>query len=230
MTIRDHQGRVDDLIPVRNVLISVFDKTGLEELVSQLLALNPQVHFLSTGGTYAKIAETLPEQAKSQLIEIAAYTGFPEMEGGLVKTLHPKVHAGILAERNNPHHKKYLTDDLKGAVYIDLVVVNLYPFERVIQDPNVSLERARGHIDIGGPTMLRAAAKNFLGCAALTDPVDYTPFLRKITAQNGATSLPQRLSLASKVFALTTRYDQAIAQFMSDKAWISDLGEYRKEA
>lgn len=214
MSIRDVKGEVQDLIPVENVLISVFDKTGLEELISGLLENNKDVRFISTGGTYKKIKEILGDKTDNHLIEVAKYTGFPEMAGGLVKTLHPKIHAGILGERNNPEHRQYLTQDLNNGVYIDMVVVNLYPFDKVIADPDVTIEKARGHIDIGGPTMLRAAAKNFLSCAPVCDPKDYKTILKTMKEQNGCTSFEQRLELAGKVFKKTGIYDNLIAQYM----------------
>ena len=150
MAIRNVKGKITDLIRVENVLISVYDKTGLDFFVPELLNLNPRMRFMSTGGTYSKLREILGNSHESNLMEVADYTGFPEMEGGLVKTLHPKIHAGILGERNNPEHQKYL-QDLGNGVFIDMVVVNLYPFQDVVNS-DANFEQARGHIDIGGPT------------------------------------------------------------------------------
>lgn len=171
MTIRDLKGKVNDRIPIRTALLSVFDKSGLDVLVPGLVELHPDIQFLSTGGTYKEVEKILEQGGPDgYLSEVAQYTGAPEMEGGLVKTLHPLIYGGILAERNNPAHQDYLAQ--WGGDYIDLVVVNLYPFEKVIEAENCTFEHARGNIDIGGPTMIRAAAKNFPGCAALTDPED----------------------------------------------------------
>jgi len=220
--IRDLKGTVIDRIPVENVLISVFDKSGLEFLIPQLLEINPEVIFTSTGGTYTKIKELLGENADGNLVEVAEYTGFPEMEGGLVKTLHPAIHAGILAERNNFSHREYLSS-LK-AVCMDLVVVNLYPFEKVIEDIRagktdpktgkpLNFESARGNIDIGGPAMIRAAAKNFMGCAPICDPKDYEMIVREIKEAEGCITFDMRVRLAKKVFAVTANYDAKIAEY-----------------
>ena len=220
--IRDLKGKVFDQIPVRNVLLSVFDKAGLETFVPGLIDLCPDVRFMSTGGTYKKLQEMFSQSSQGdRLIEVAQYTGFPEMEGGLVKTLHPKIHAGLLGERNNPEHQRYLAETLKSGghegVFIDMVVVNLYPFDKVTADPNVSFEKARGNIDIGGPTMIRAAAKNFPSCAVICNPSDYTEVLKTIKENNGSTTFDQRFRLATQVFATTAVYDLAIAKFIGAK-------------
>ena len=217
MTIRNMKGIVEDLIPVRNVLVSVFDKTGLEGFVPGLMQINPKVRFLSTGGTYKKIRELLGDSYRDNFMEVAEYTEFPEMEGGLVKTLHPKIYAGLLGERNNPEHQRYLREELNGGVYIDMVLVNLYPFQQVIGSPDVNFERARGNIDIGGPTMIRAAAKNFPSCAVVCDPKDYQQVLQHIVINNGSTSFGQRLRLARKVFELTAMCDRAIADYFEEQ-------------
>src|SRR4030042_99366 len=167
MSIRKINTSVQNLIKVQNVLISLFDKSGLETLVSELLKINNSIKFYSTGGTYKKLSEILKEKNKTNLVSVEDYTKFPEMEGGLVKTLHPKIHAGILGERNNEIHKKYLKEVLDNAVFFDMVIINLYPFKDVISSGNTDIESARGNIDIGGPTMIRAGAKNFLGCAVI---------------------------------------------------------------
>lgn len=216
MSIRDLKGEVENKIPVDNVIVSVSDKVGLEDFIIGLLYINHDIKFLSTGGTYKKLKEILGGNSRINLFEISEYTGCPEMEGGLVKTLHPKIHAGILGERNNPEHQKYITETLNG-VYIDMVVVNLYPFEKTIAQKDVTFEQARGNIDIGGPAMLRAAAKNFPSCAAVCDPSDYKLILDEIKENNGCTTLAQRLNLAKKVFALTAEYDKTIADYMFEQ-------------
>lgn len=212
MSIRNLKGGVKDLIPVNNVLVSVFDKSGLDVFVQNLIDINPKVNFLSTGGTYKKIKDILGDYSNN-LIEVAEYTNFPEMEGGLVKTLHPKIHAGLLGERNNPDHQKYLANELNGAFYIDMVAVNLYPFEDVINSQDSNFENARGNIDIGGPTMVRAAAKNFPGCAVICDPSDYNSIVDSIKKNNGSTSFDQRLQLAGKAFKIIKNYDKAISDY-----------------
>ncbi len=244
MSIRDLKGKVNDRIPVKNVLVSVFDKSGLEKLVQGLIDINPGVRFMSTGGTYKKIKDILGNSYGDNLIEIAEYTDFPEMEGGLVKTLHPKIHAGLLGERNNPEHQRYLREELDGGVFIDMVVVNLYPFEEMVKkieageiDHNTqkpyNFESARGNEDIGGPTMLRAGAKNFPSCASVCDPKDYLKLVREIKENGGATSFNQRLNLAPKVFETTARYDSAIARYLAEKTQdieaIRSLYEFSEE-
>lgn len=215
MSIRDLKGEVKDKIPVNNVIISVFDKSGLEDFIPGLIETNSDIKFLSTGGTYNKLKKILGGNYIIHLLEISSeYTECPEMEGGLVKTLHPKIHAGILGERNNPAHQKYLNETLSG-VFIDMVVVNLYPFEKVISDKDVTFEEARGNIDIGGLAMLRAAAKNFPGCAAVCEPFGYTKILSKIKENNGCTTFSQRLNLAKKVFGMTAEYDRAIEDYIT---------------
>lgn len=209
------KSKVNDLIPVKNVIVSVFDKTGLEQLVPSLIDVNKDVRFISTGGTFGKIKDILGGSYQNHLTDIEEYTKSPEMEGGLVKTLHPKIFAGILAERNNQKHQRYLVEELNGGVYIDMVVVNLYPFEKVISSPDVNFEKARGNVDVGGPSMIRAAAKNFPSCAVVCDPFDYQPLLDHIKDNNGSTSFDQRFQLAKKVFWVTARYDGKIADYFS---------------
>ncbi|MEK6894763.1 MAG: hypothetical protein AABX10_04840 [Nanoarchaeota archaeon] len=227
MSIRALEGQVLDHIPVDNVLVSVFDKTGLDVLVHGLTAANPKVRFLSTGGTYTAIQKMLGDRAANNLVEVATYTGFPEMDGGLVKTLHPKIHAGILGERGNQKHQEYLRQTLNGGVFIDMVVVNAYPFEQMVSkirsgeiDPRTgqpfNFENARGNIDIGGPTIIRAAAKNFPSCAVVCDPNDYQSVVEGVTVETGCTTFAQRARLVPKVFELTARYDTAVAAFMSE--------------
>lgn len=214
MTIRDMKGTVMDEIPIQTALVSVFDKSGLELLLPELVRLNPDILFISTGGTYKKISELFMDApVHPKLIDVGTYTGAPEMEGGLVKTLHPKIFAGILAERNNPEHRRYLREDMGGALYIDLVVVNLYPFTKVIADPSVTFEKARGNIDIGGPAMIRATAKNFPSVAVLCDHSDYKPFLSQVRMHHGKTTFNQRAALALTVFEQMRHYDGAIAAY-----------------
>ena len=216
MTIRDIQEQVEDLIQVRTVLASVFDKTGLETLIPALVQQNPRLTILSTGGTYKKIDELLgPDASDQHLFEVGTYTGAPEMEGGLVKTLHPKIHAGILGERNNPAHQKYLEE--MGGTFIDIVVVNLYPFDQVTTQKGCTFEQARGNIDIGGPTMLRAAAKNFLGCTVVCDPQDYDKLLDNIKQNKGSTSFDFRRMLAGKAFARTAAYEGSIDRYLNEQ-------------
>ncbi|MCP5102851.1 MAG: hypothetical protein GY950_05715, partial [bacterium] len=176
--------RIDNLVSVRHVLVSVSDKSGLDTFVPQLLAVNPDLKIFSTGGTFSRLQEILGKSAGSHLTQVSDYTGQPETQGGLVKTLDFKIYLGLLTETYNDAHQ----DDLKrtGAVSIDMVVVNLYPFKEAISKADVTVEQARGNIDIGGPCMIRASAKNFIRVAPVVDPSDYAMILADIKANNGA--------------------------------------------
>ncbi|MBP6723280.1 MAG: bifunctional phosphoribosylaminoimidazolecarboxamide formyltransferase/IMP cyclohydrolase [Halioglobus sp.] len=189
-----------NLVKVRRALISVSDKAGIVEFARALQALG--VELLSTGGTW----RLLREQGLA-VTEVSEYTGFPEMMDGRVKTLHPKVHGGILARRGQ--------DDAVMAAHgiqaIDMVVVNLYPFEATVARPGCSLEDAIENIDIGGPTMVRAAAKNHRFVNIVVNAADYDAILAEMQANNGATSLATRFDLAIKAYEHTAAYDGAIA-------------------
>lgn len=216
---------VDDLVPIRRVLVSVWDKAGLEVLIPGLVEVNPEVRFYSTGGTYRVLEQILGgEQAAQRLMQVSDYTGQPETQGGLVKTLDFKIYLGLLTERHNPAHQADLART--GALPLDMVVVNLYPFEAVISQGTATVEEARAHIDIGGPAMLRAAAKNFLRVAVLCDPADYCPVLTLLRAQAGKLGLAQRFELARKAFALTARYDAAISAFLAGQDPAAVPGAY----
>lgn len=205
--------RIDDRVEIANVLVSVADKRNLELLVPGLLALNENIRFYSTGGTHGRIAELLGPFAGRNLVGVSDFTGQPEMQGGLVKTLDFKIYLGLLSETYNADHRADLSRT--GAVAFDMVVVNLYPFEQAISAQGISCEDARAHIDIGGPAMLRAAAKNFIRVAALCDPDDYRPVLQELEAGGGATTVRQRFRLARKAFEHTASYDAAIASYLA---------------
>jgi phosphoribosylaminoimidazolecarboxamide formyltransferase/IMP cyclohydrolase len=185
---------------VERALISVFDKTGILDVARRLVALN--IEILSTGGT----AKLLRESGVA-VKDVSEFTGWPEMLGGRVKTLHPKVHGGLLYRRNLPEDQKQAQEH--GIAPIDLVIVNLYPFEATAAKANVTAEDLIENIDIGGPTMLRAAAKNWESVAVVTDPADYERVAAEIEASRD-TALATRLELARKVFATTSRYDGMI--------------------
>lgn len=191
---------------IRQALISLSDKRGALEFARGLAALG--VRLLSTGGT----ARLLRESGLS-VTEIGDYTGFPEMLDGRVKTLHPKVHGGILARRDLPAHMETLKTH--GIPTIDLVCVNLYPFAATIAQPGVTLAEAIENIDIGGPAMLRSAAKNYTGVAVVTDPDDYPRLLDEMRRGDGALSQATRFALAKKAFAHTARYDGMIANWLT---------------
>ena len=204
--------KIDTLVRVRNVLVSVSNKTGLERFAPELLAVNPDIRFFSTGGTHARLADILGPKAQDRLIRVSDYTGQPETQGGLVKTLDFKIYLGLLTETYNPAHNQDM--ERTGALALDMVVVNLYPFEQTIAQPGVVFEQARGNIDIGGPCMIRAAAKNLLRVAAVVDPADYDSLVSAMRANSGCIPLGLRFQLARKAFAHTADYDRAIADFL----------------
>jgi phosphoribosylaminoimidazolecarboxamide formyltransferase/IMP cyclohydrolase len=207
--------QIDPLIEVRNVLVSVSDKSNLNQLVTQLLEINPQVTLYSTGGTYNAIREILGDRAETCLKQVSAYTGQPETQGGLVKTLDFKIYLSILTETYNVEHQQDLART--GAVPFDMVVVNLYPFKQTISKPDVTVEQARGNIDIGGPCMIRASAKNFIRVASVVDPEDYSAILSEMKAGSGRISLGLRFRLAQKAFGHTAAYDQMIAEYLNSR-------------
>ncbi len=208
--------QVDDLVKVENILVSVSDKGGLEAFIPELVEINPEIRIFSTGGTYGRISEILGDSGASRLMQVSKYTGQPETQGGLVKTLDFKIYLGLLTETYNDAHQA----DLKrtGAVPIDMVVVNLYPFKQTISKPDVTVEQARGNIDIGGPCMIRASAKNCIRVASVVDPADYGQILAVLKANRGSTSLDLRFQLARKAFDHTAVYDRTIADFLVSKA------------
>jgi phosphoribosylaminoimidazolecarboxamide formyltransferase/IMP cyclohydrolase len=190
----------------RKALISVSDKSGAVDLARALAGFGYEL--LSTGGTAKLLRE-----AGIPVTEIGDYTGFPEMLDGRVKTLHPKVHAGILARRDLAAHAQAMTQS--GIPYIDLVVVNLYPFAQTVARPGCTLEEAIENIDIGGPTMVRAAAKNWQHVGVVTDPADYPALLEEMRSASGAVSQATRFRLARKAFSHTAAYDGAISNYLT---------------
>jgi phosphoribosylaminoimidazolecarboxamide formyltransferase / IMP cyclohydrolase len=191
---------------IKRALVSVSDKTGIVDFCRELSRLG--VEIFSTGGTLKSL-----QDAGIAAASISNITGFPEIMDGRVKTLHPKIHGGLLAVRENADHVKQATEN--GISFIDLVVVNLYPFEATVAKPDVTFEDAIENIDIGGPSMLRSAAKNNESVTVVTDSSDYSLVLEEMRANNGATKRATRLTLALKVFELTSRYDRAIATYLS---------------
>lgn len=191
---------------IKRALVSVSDKTGIVSFLQRLSEFD--VEIISTGGTAALLkSESIPH------IEIEQFTGFPEILDGRVKTLHPKVHGGLLYLRENPEHQRQAKAHEIEA--IDLVVVNLYPFQTTSERPGVTLEEALEKIDIGGPSMLRSAAKNYQSVAVVTDPRDYEAVLRQMEEHDGGTTLKFREQLAIKGFLTTAKYDQAIADYLN---------------
>lgn len=191
---------------IERALISVTDKSGVEEFARALSEFGIQI--LSTGGT----AKTM-SRAGINIMEVSDFTGFPEMLDGRVKTLHPKIHGGILGLRSNPGHLKAMSDH--NILPIDMVVVNLYAFEKTVADKNCTLENAIENIDIGGPTLLRAAAKNYPFVTVITDPADYSAVIQEMRQSGGSVSEKTNFRLARKVFELTNKYDGAISSYLS---------------
>jgi len=187
---------------IQRAILSVTDKTGLVEFARKLSDL--RVELISTGGT-----AQLLRQAGISVKDISELTGFPEMLDGRVKTLHPKVHGGILHRRENPAHLSAVAEH--GILPIDMVVVNLYAFEKTAAKPNVHFEELIENIDIGGPSMIRSAAKNFQDVAIVTSPSDYNKIAEELSQSGGELSLETRWLLAQKAFAITAAYDAAIA-------------------
>jgi len=194
--------------PISRALMSVTEKSGLVEFATFLAGY--QIEILSTGGT----AKLLRDNGVP-VVEVSDFTGFPEMLDGRVKTLHPKVHGGILGRRDLMSHQEQMA--AHGIVPIDLVVVNLYQFEKTVAKPGCTLEDAIENIDIGGPTMLRAAAKNYQAVTVVVDPADYPHLMAEMQANQGATNLATRFNLARKVFKLTHEYDGAISRYLAEK-------------
>jgi len=189
---------------IERALFSLTDKAGIEGFATELNGLG--IELLSTGGTAKKLRD-----AGLWVTDVSDFTGSPEMLDGRVKTLHPKVHGGILNQRANRDHQQQCV--AHGLKNIDLIAVNLYAFEKTIADPNCSLADAIENIDIGGPTMLRAAAKNFHDVTVIVDPADYPQVLAEIK-ETGNTTLKTRFNLMRKVFALTSVYDTAISKWL----------------
>ena len=190
---------------IRRALISVTDKTGIAELAKDLVDMG--VEIISTGGTARVIRE-----AGVSVRDVSEVTGFPEMMDGRVKTLHPIIHGGILAIRDNAVHRQQMEDH--SIPPIDMVVVNLYAFEKTVAKEGVNLAEAIENIDIGGPTLLRSSAKNFRYVTVIVDPLDYPRVLGEMKANAGGTSLVTRFELAKKVFVTTNKYDRAISNYL----------------
>ncbi len=194
-------------LKIKSALVSVFDKENIPSLLKCLKKHN--IKIISSGGTYKSI-----KKLGYKCIELSNYTGFKEMLDGRVKTLHPKIHAGILHDRKNKAHKTEMSEQKFSP--IDLIVVNFYPFQKVVtetKNPNKIIE----NIDIGGPTMVRAAAKNFKNVTIITNKNDYTPLIKELEKNNGATSLKFREIMSSKAFGLTAYYDAMIANWFNSK-------------
>jgi phosphoribosylaminoimidazolecarboxamide formyltransferase/IMP cyclohydrolase len=195
---------------IRRALLSVSDKTGLIEFAKFLAGLG--VELISTGGTRKALAD-----AGLKVVDISEITGFPEMLDGRVKTLHPRVHGGILHIRDNPQHQSAIKEHKIAP--IDMVVCNFYPFEKTLEQTGCDHEAIIENIDIGGPSMVRSAGKNFHDVAVVTDPLQYGELAQQMKANNGALDLPTRQRLAGAAFALTAAYDTAIAGYFAKRSY-----------
>ncbi|MBO5688106.1 MAG: bifunctional phosphoribosylaminoimidazolecarboxamide formyltransferase/IMP cyclohydrolase, partial [Alistipes sp.] len=193
-------------------LVSVSDKTGVVEFAQQLRALGWEI--IATGGTMKLLADSGVE-----VINISDVTGFPEICDGRVKTLHPKVHGGLLARRDDESHLKALKDN--EIEFIDMVCVNLYPFRQTIAKPDVTMEDAIENIDIGGPSMLRSAAKNYKDVTVVCNPANYAKIIEEIKA-NGNTTVETRLQLSAEAYTHTAQYDSMIATYMRKAAGLNE--------
>ncbi len=214
--------KIDAEIEVRHVLVSVSDKAGLESFIPALVETCPGLMIYSTGGTFSRLEQVLGDKSRDHLKQVSEYTGQPEMQGGLVKTLDFKIYLGLLSETYNDAH----AEDLKrtNASAIDMVVVNLYPFRETIAKPGVTPEEARANIDIGGPSMIRASAKNFLRVAPVVDPADYPRVLKELKVKGGKIGLALRYELARKAFEHTASYDRAISDYLAE----TDISQVEK--
>lgn len=193
---------------IERALLSVTDKQGIGEFARELAARG--VELLSTGGTARIIKES-----GVKVREVSDFTGFPEMLDGRVKTLHPKIHGGILYMRDNETHLRQVSEN--NILPIDLIVVNLYAFEETVAKPGCTLEDAIENIDIGGPTLLRASAKNYRFVTVVVDPGDYRTVLEEMDKNGGETTLSTRFNLARKVFRITAAYDKAITEYLANQ-------------
>lgn len=202
------------MIKIKRALVSVSDKEGIVELCSVLVRSGAEI--VSTGGT----AKTLKEN-NIPVIEISDYTGFPEILDGRVKTLHPKVHAGLLARRDDPGHMQKIKE--LGLGLIDMVVINLYPFEETMAKPGVSEEEVIENIDIGGPGMLRSAAKNHASVVVVSSVAQYPQIIRELGANSGAVSEETAKKFAQRVFEVTSRYDAVIAKYLDSKEGVQEI-------
>lgn len=218
--------KIDKDIKINNVLLSVSDKTGLDLLIPAIVKINPDIKFYSTGGTYSKLLEFDCINEGKNLISVSDYTGQPEMQGGLVKTLDFKIYMGLLSETYNSAHQ----DDIKkvSAASFDMVIVNLYPFKETVAKKDFTAEQARTNIDIGGPCMLRASAKNYLRVASVCNPSDYSSLIKEMKQSGGYISLQTRFSLMSKTFTHTADYDTAIMKYFTSQNFDNIDNNYNK--
>ena len=203
---------IDRNVKIENVIISVSDKTNLDFFIKKLIQINSDIKIYSTGGTYKYLQGIEGIKEGKNLISISNYTKQPEMQGGLVKTLDFRIYMGILSEKYNKEHKKDI--ERTSSIEFDMVVVNLYPFGNVIKKEGLTPEEARTNIDIGGPCMLRASAKNFHRVTSVCDPTKYEIIIKEMEENKGKLSLETRFKLACATFEHTAIYDTTIAKYL----------------
>ena len=219
--------RIAGEVKIRNIIVSVADKTGLEIFIPDLLSVNCDLRIYSTGGTFSRIQEILGEKHANHLVAVSDYTGQPEMQGGLVKTLDFKLYLGLLSETFNDAHQADL--ERVGGVAFDMVVSNLYPFKSTVEKAGINIEDARGNIDIGGPCMLRAAAKNFLRVTPICSPDDYTKVVDQLRENNGHLTVENRFEYAKKAFNHTAEYEASISEYFAGRTAYSISSAYAVE-
>ena len=212
----------NDKAKINNVLISCHDKIGLKYFAAELAKINPNIRIYCSSGTFNELKKAV---ASANLIEISDYTGVKEMPAGLVKTLHPKIHSGILADLNDKEQLKYLEDN--KAVAFDLVVVNLYPFASAADSGGI--EKARTNIDIGGVSLIEAAAKNFLRVAAVVSPVDYEKLLEILRKNAGSCDIQTRVELAKTAMDYLSAYIGNISSYYENLTTGAVKKEYKVE-
>ena len=211
-----------DTVKINNVLISCYDKTGLKYFAAELAKINPDVRIYCSSGTFNELKKAV---AAANLLEISEYTGTKEMPVGLVKTLHPKIHSGILADLNDREQLKYLEEN--KAVAFDLAVVNLYPFSTAAKEG--AIEKARMNIDIGGVSLIEAAAKNFLRVAVIVSPVDYEKVLEELKKNKGGCNIDTRLRLAKAAMGYLSAYIGNISNYYDRLTTAAVKKEYKVE-
>lgn len=214
--------KICDNVRINNVLISCHDKTGLKYFAAELVKTNPDARIYCSSGTFTELKKAV---AADNLAEISEYTGIKEMPSGLVKTLHPKIHSGILADLDDEQQRKYMDDN--NAVAFDLVVVNLYPFAAAAEAGGI--EKARANIDIGGVSLIESAAKNFLRVAVIVSPVDYEKLLEEIKTNKGSCSIDTRLKLAKAAMDYLSGYIDNIGSYYGKITAAAVKKEYKVE-
>lgn len=217
--------KIKGLVPIKHALITVSDKKWLDQLVPGLIESCPGIIIYSSGGTYNHIKEILgPDLSSKHIMEVSEYTGMPETEGGLVKTLHHKLFLGYLTEDFSEAHQQDLKRE--NAIQIDLLVCNLYPFKDVVDNKENTFEDARGNIDVGGPSALRAGAKNWHRVMCLPLPVLYRGFLESLKENNGCTDARTRFESFQMTFDYLSKYDSMIHNFVKSKSFDEVSTEY----